>query len=52
MNIQYQKTDNVNAILTVSLGEADYSPKYKEKLKEYGKKVQLKGFRQAMYQRV
>ena len=45
MNIQYQKTDNVNAILTVSLGEADYSPKYKEKLKEYGKKVQLKGFR-------
>lgn len=46
MNIQYQKTDNVNAILTVSLAEADYSPKVKEKVKEYTKKVQLKGFRQ------
>ena len=45
MNIQYQKTDNVNAILTVSLIEADYAPKIKEKVKEYTKKVQLKGFR-------
>jgi trigger factor len=45
MNIQYQKTDNVNALLTVTLAEADYAPKLKEKVKEYSKKVQLKGFR-------
>lgn len=45
MNIQYQKTGNVNAMLTVSVAEADYAPKIKEKLKEYSKKVQLKGFR-------
>lgn len=45
MNIQYQKTGNVNATITVSVAEADYLPKIKEKLKEYGKKVQLKGFR-------
>jgi len=45
MNIQYQKTGNVNAMLTVSVAEADYAPKIKEKVKEYSKKVQLKGFR-------
>jgi trigger factor len=45
MNIQYQKTGNVNATLTVSVAESDYAPKIREKVKEYTKKVQLKGFR-------
>ncbi|TAF78017.1 MAG: trigger factor [Bacteroidetes bacterium] len=45
MEITLEKKDKVNAALKINLVETDYKPIYAEKLKEYGKKVQLKGFR-------
>lgn len=45
MEITLEKKDKVNASLKVRLKEDDYKTKYTTKLKEYGKKVQLKGFR-------
>ncbi|TGE23147.1 trigger factor [Hymenobacter metallicola] len=46
MNITLDKNDDqLSAILTVHLTEADYSPAVDEKLKEYSKKAQIKGFR-------
>ncbi len=45
MEITFEKKDKVNAALKVLLHEADYKPKYNSKLREYSKKVQLKGFR-------
>ncbi|MBC8084534.1 MAG: trigger factor [Hymenobacter sp.] len=40
-----KKEDQLNAILTVSLKEADYAPAVDAKLKDYSKKAQIKGFR-------
>jgi trigger factor len=45
MEIVLEKKSNTDAKLKINLKEADYQPKIKEKLKEYGKKVTLKGFR-------
>ncbi|HSZ24600.1 MAG TPA: trigger factor [Cytophagaceae bacterium] len=45
MEIVLEKNNSTNAKLKVNLKEADYQQKIKEKLKEYGKKVTLKGFR-------
>ena len=45
MEIVLEKKSTTDAKLKVNLTEADYKPKIKEKLKEYGKKVTLKGFR-------
>lgn len=45
MEILLEKKDSTNARLKVNLKEADYQPKIREKLKEYGKKATMKGFR-------
>ncbi|MDX2191358.1 MAG: trigger factor [Bacteroidota bacterium] len=45
MDITLEKKDKVNAFIKINLKEADYKEKYTSKLKEYGKKAQLKGFR-------
>jgi len=45
MEITLEKKDKVNASLKINVKEADYKPKYITKIREYGKKVQMKGFR-------
>lgn len=45
MQITLDKQDTTNASINITLQEADYQPKVNEKLKEYGKKASLKGFR-------
>lgn len=45
MNITLNPTDATLANLHVVLEEADYSPKVDEKIKEYSRKAQIKGFR-------
>jgi trigger factor len=46
VEIILEKKDKTNATIKVNLKEADYTPKVDQKLKEYSKKVNLKGFRQ------
>lgn len=45
MNITLNQTDATKASLHVVLEEADYAPKVEEKIKEYSRKAQIKGFR-------
>lgn len=45
MNITYDKKDELNAVLTVSLGKEDYETKVDEQLKNYRKKANIPGFR-------
>ena len=45
MNITLNQTDATNANLHVVLEETDYAPKVNEKIKEYSRKAQIKGFR-------
>ncbi|MFN8415658.1 MAG: trigger factor [Cytophagaceae bacterium] len=46
MEIVLDKKSTTNATIKVQLTEADYQPKINAKLKEYGKNISLKGFRQ------
>ncbi|HVD99168.1 MAG TPA: trigger factor [Cytophagaceae bacterium] len=46
MEIVLEKKSTTDAKLKVNLKEADYQQKIKDKLKEYGKKVSMKGFRE------
>jgi trigger factor len=46
VEIILEKKDKTTATIKVNLKEADYTPKVDQKLKEYSKKVNLKGFRQ------
>ncbi len=45
MEITLEKASDTNASLNITLTPADYKPEVDKKLKEYGRKVQLKGFR-------
>ena len=45
MNITLEKKDSTLASVRIKLDEADYQPKVSEKIKQYSKKAQIKGFR-------
>ena len=45
MNVTYDKLDNVNGVITVTIEEKDYADKVKKQLKEIGKKHAEPGFR-------
>jgi len=45
MNVNFEKIDNVNAKLTVSIVEEDYKSEVKKNLAEVGMKHPIKGFR-------
>lgn len=45
MNISFEKVDNVNALLTLSLVKADYEENVNKALKDFRKKAQMPGFR-------
>ncbi len=45
MNVTKTNTDELNALITVSIEKADYEPKVESQLKDYRKKAAIKGFR-------
>jgi trigger factor len=45
MDVKFDKTDNVNAVLTISFKEEDYQQDVKKSLSEIGRERPLKGFR-------
>ena len=45
MEIVFEKKENSSALLTISIGPGDYQSDYQSKIKDYSKKVQMKGFR-------
>lgn len=45
MEITKQNIDELNAVLKVSLSKEDYHPQFETSVKNYAKKVNLKGFR-------
>jgi trigger factor len=48
MNITRENIDDLNAVLTVNIGKADYEDKVETVLKDYRKKATIKGFRPGM----
>ncbi|MGN0029645.1 MAG: trigger factor [Marinilabiliaceae bacterium] len=45
MNVSKENIDELNAVLTIELEKADYEPKVEKGIKDYGKRVAIKGFR-------
>lgn len=45
MNISFEKLDNVNGLLTITLEKADYEEKVNKALKDFRKKASMPGFR-------
>ena len=48
MNIQFECTDKVNGLMTITVEQADYQAEVEKKLKDYRKKAQMPGFRPGM----
>ena len=48
MNIQFECSDKVNGLMTITLEKDDYQAEVDKKLKEYRKKAQVPGFRPGM----
>lgn len=45
MNVTFEKKDALNGTISVSISTEDYLPSYEKKLKDYGKKANIPGFR-------
>ena len=45
MKINFEKTDNLNAVLELNIEKSDYEASFNDELKSYRKKAALKGFR-------
>lgn len=45
MEIKFNKGENAYGLLEVKVSQADYLPEYNKQLKEYAKRVNIKGFR-------
>jgi trigger factor len=45
MNVIQENVDELNAVVRIEFSPADYQPKIDEQLKDYGRKVQMPGFR-------
>jgi trigger factor len=45
LEITLNKKNSTDGIITIKLGEADYQPKVEQKLRDYSRKAQIKGFR-------
>lgn len=45
MNITLDKKNNTDGLIKITLIESDYQPKVEEKLREYSRKANIKGFR-------
>jgi trigger factor len=45
VEIQFEKQENASAVLNITLDQSDYQSDYQARLREYTKKVQMKGFR-------
>ena len=43
MNISFEKTGNVSAVLTLKMEKSDYESKVKDTLKTYSRKAQMPG---------
>lgn len=46
MNITFDKSSTTDGLIKIKLSESDYQPKVEEKLKDYSRKANIKGFRQ------
>jgi len=46
MNISFEKTGNVSAVLTIKMEKADYAENVEKAIKNYSHKAQMPGFRQ------
>ena len=45
MNIVLDKSSATEALIKITLNEKDYQPKVEEKVKDYSRKANIKGFR-------